>query len=105
MWICGRVQTVSYVSFPLFVYLEQKSHKVSAHAPEIVPALVGVLDDSDRYVRSGALWRLGMYGSNAAPTVPKIVGCLNDADVRVRTEATNAIQLIDPEAARAAGVN
>jgi HEAT repeat protein len=76
-----------------------------AKAAVVVPALIGVLDDSDRYVRSGALWRLGMHGSNAAPAVPKILGCLRDADVRVRTEATNAIRLIDPEAAKAAGVN
>jgi hypothetical protein len=74
-------------------------------APVIVPALAGVLDDPDRYVRRWAVWRLGTYESNAAPAVPKIVGCLSDADVEVRTEATNAIKLIDPEAAKTAGVN
>jgi len=74
-------------------------------APVIVPALVGVLDDPDHYVRRWTVWRLGTFGSNAAPAVPKIVGCLIDVDVEVRTEATNALKLIDLEAANAAGVN
>jgi HEAT repeat protein len=76
-----------------------------ARASVIVPALIGVLDDSDHYVRRNAVWRLGMYGSNAAPAIPKIVGCLSDTNLEVRTEATNAITLIDPEAAKVAGVN
>jgi HEAT repeat protein len=71
----------------------------------IVPALIGVLDDPDLYVRRDALWRLGMFGSNAAPAVSKIVRCLNDIDPQVRTEATNAIKLIDTLAAKAAGVD
>jgi len=76
-----------------------------ARASVIVPALIGVLDDPDAYVRRNAVWRLGMFGSNAAPAVPKIVGCLSDTNVQIRTEATNAIKLIDPDAAKAADVN
>jgi HEAT repeat protein len=76
-----------------------------ARASMIVPALIGVLDDPDLYVRRDALWRLGMFGSNAAPAVSKIVRCLNDIDPQVRTEATNAIKLIDTLAAKAAGVD
>jgi len=74
-----------------------------ARASVIVPALIGVLDDPDFYVRRNAVWRLGMFGSNAAPAVPKIVGCLSDTNVEVREKATNAIKLIDPEAAKGAG--
>jgi hypothetical protein len=76
-----------------------------ARASVIVPALMEVLNDPDHYVRRDAVWRLGMFGSNAAPAVPKIVGCLSDVDFEVRTGATNAVKLIDPEAAKAAGVN
>lgn len=71
----------------------------------IVPAVMGILDDPDHYVRRNAVWRLGNFESNAAPAVPKIVGCLSDVDLEVRAEATNAIKLIDSEAAKAAGVN
>ena len=74
-------------------------------ASVIVPALTEALDDPDFYVRRNAVWRLGMFGSNAAPAVPRIVGCLSDTNVEVRTKATNAIKLIDAEAAKAAGVN
>jgi len=73
-------------------------------AASIVPALIDTLDDTDSYVRQGTLWMLGMYGGRASASVPKLLFLLKDPDFQVRKEATNALKLIDPEAAAKAGL-
>jgi HEAT repeat protein len=82
----------------------------------VVPALTNALSDSDALVRVSActaFWYMGVLETNrgsgsANPglrqAVPALVHSLSDADAGVRRGATNALQVIDPDAVPQAGV-
>jgi HEAT repeat protein len=70
-----------------------------AEAATIVPPLIETLDDTNSYVRQGTIWMLGRYRAQASASVPKLLLFLNDPDFQVRKETTDALKLIDPEAA------
>ena len=76
-----------------------------------VPVLVKALEDPDPDVRRGAAWtldRLGPdagFGSGASLTVSALVDFLNGLnDKLAKGWATNALRVIDPEAAAKAGI-
>ena len=74
-----------------------------------MPILIGVLDkpQNPQYsviIRHDAVWSLRQLGAEAKLAVPLLLRLLSDAQEGIRSEATNALRMIDPEAAAKAGV-
>lgn len=78
--------------------------QIQAKPPVVVPAMVKSLSDTAMPVRCAAARCLGDFGMEARQAVPALVLLLGDPDVFVRVAATNALKLIDPQAAAEAGV-
>jgi HEAT repeat protein len=73
--------------------------------PELcVPALIPLLGDPNVLTRRNALEALAKFGPDAKPAVPNIIESLEDLDYYARVSATNALKLIDPEAAAKTGI-
>jgi hypothetical protein len=62
-----------------------------------VPALAGLLQQTNSAVRSVGVFALFCFGKEARPAVPGLVGCLGDSDPLIRRVATNALRKIAPE--------
>ena len=74
--------------------------------PEVsVPALRSVVGDRSEWIRRSAALGLGLLGPAAKPAWADLVPLLNDPEWGVRTWTTNALRLIDAEAARQLGIN
>jgi HEAT repeat protein len=69
-----------------------------------LPALTSMLGVPPAYVRKTALEALAKFGADAKPAVPSIIESLEDLDYYARVAATNALKIIDPEAAAKAGI-
>ena len=72
--------------------------------PDAVPALVACLDDSEDRVSTGAAKALGRLQSGATSAVPALIQAAQSPNQWRRETAISAIKQIDPEAARAAGL-
>jgi HEAT repeat protein len=70
----------------------------------VVPALIEALKDENTDVRRSAAGTLGTFGEDARSAIPALASCLRDAEPAVRRSAGAALQKIDAEAARKAGV-
>lgn len=72
----------------------------------VVPVLVSNLTATNISMRyhGTTIIALGKFGEHAKPAIPSIVAFLNDENEDNRSAATNALRLIDPEAAAKAGV-
>lgn len=74
--------------------------------PELtVPALASLLTHTNVPLRWNAVAGLGAFGANAKPAWNVLTQCLTDPDLVIRSQTTNALQRIDPEAARQLGIN
>ncbi len=71
---------------------------------QVVPALVVCLNDGEDRVATGAAKALGRLQSGAASAVPALLQTAQSPNQWRRETAINAIKQIDPEAARAAGL-
>jgi hypothetical protein len=65
-----------------------------------VPALAESTHSSEPRLRMAAATSLGMFGASARPAVPELLKMLDDPSLDIRQRATNALQLIAPEALR-----
>ena len=75
-----------------------------ADAAQVVPALIEALNDKEPDIRRGAAFGLGTFGDQGKEAVPALVARLSDKDTGVRKAAGTSLKLIDPDAARKAGV-
>jgi hypothetical protein len=79
--------------------------KFQAQADQVVPILAGLLNSTnDLDTRVNGLQYLARFRALARSAVPTIVLCLNDESPAIRMAATNALRVIDREAAIASGV-
>ncbi|HTU24605.1 MAG TPA: HEAT repeat domain-containing protein [Pirellulales bacterium] len=70
-----------------------------------VPALVGLLDDSNTHVRTEAVIALSRIGPEAQSALPRLIALVeSDPDAEVRKNAVRAIGQIGPAAAAAVPV-
>ncbi|MFM8469140.1 MAG: HEAT repeat domain-containing protein [Limisphaerales bacterium] len=69
-----------------------------------VPVLTDQLQDPDRRMRRDVLLQLKEMTTNAASATPVLVTLLTDPDFKVRETATNALLVINPEAAIKSGI-
>jgi HEAT repeat protein len=63
--------------------------------PEIVPAIVGALEDPDPGVRAQAALALLKFGPAGKEAVPALTEAQNDPDEKVRELAAKALEKID----------
>jgi HEAT repeat protein/beta-lactamase regulating signal transducer with metallopeptidase domain len=71
---------------------------------KIMPVLVAALGDSNKWVRGGAAYVLRLIGPAARDAVPALKATLDDKDEWVRTSAIEALEAIDVDASRPAGI-
>jgi HEAT repeat protein len=71
---------------------------------QVVPALVASLDDEEDRVATGAAKGLGRLQSGAISAVPALLRVAQSSNTWRRESAITAIKQIDPEAAKAAGL-
>lgn len=67
---------------------------VGPAAPEVIPALIGVLRDSDPAVRGQAALALLKFGPEAKSALPALTDAKNDSDKTVRNFAAKALEKI-----------
>ena len=77
---------------------------IHAQAAIAVPALTNSLSVRGKSSRLLALSALGKFGVEAKVAVPVLLPLLNDPDLDMRSATSNALKMIDPEAAIEAGV-
>jgi HEAT repeat protein len=74
-------------------------------ATAIVPAIIECTKVSpDPELRLAAVRQLRGMGQRANGALPMLLGCLDDPDYAVRRAVTNALRIIDPEAASRAQI-
>lgn len=73
---------------------------------QVVPIIMHFLEKNhgNAILCQEAIDALGKFGAKATPAVPMLVGLLDNEHAETRSWATNALKLIDPEAAAKAGV-
>lgn len=59
--------------------------------PEVVQALVSLLDDTEPEVRDSAAWSLGQIGADAAASVPRLIELMRSSTGRLRERAAIAL--------------
>jgi HEAT repeat protein len=69
-----------------------------ADAKRVVPVLVAVMKDPDRWVREAAVLSLGKVGSPAEAAIPALIEALHDEDDYVRYRAAAALAYLGPVA-------
>ena len=102
----------------LITCLQDPSYTVQYHAilgigqirqePErVIPLLIAYLDKPlDPHwatLRNCAICSLRQFGAQAKPAVPMLIRLLEDSHSNIRSDATNALKVIDPDAAAKAG--
>jgi HEAT repeat protein len=70
----------------------------------VIPALIEVLRDSDAQLHALAARAIGEFGGNGKPAVAPLIELLGEGNQDTRKAATNALKVIDPEAAAKAEV-
>ena len=103
----------------LLTCLQDPSYTVQYHAilgmgqirqePErVIPLLITYLDKPlDPHwarLRNCAIGSLRQFGTRAKPAVPILLRLLEDSHANIRSDVTNALKVIDPDAAVKAGV-
>ena len=73
-------------------------------AGTVVPALIASLDDEQDRVATGAAKALGRLQADAGSAIPALLQAAQSPNQWRRETAINAIKQIDPDAARAAGL-
>jgi HEAT repeat protein len=71
---------------------------------QVVPALIACLDDQEDRVATGAAKALGRLQSGATSAIPALLQVAQSSNQWRRESAINAIKQIDPDAAKAAGL-
>ena len=71
---------------------------------EVLGRATEALEHKESRVRHAAATTLGRMGQAARPAVPALLEALQDKDEDVRRQAAAAVQAIDPEAAKKAGI-
>jgi len=72
----------------------------------VIPILIDNLDNPQSrnnaaaLMRSSALWSLCEFREQAKPAIPNLIRLLNDENPNFRMEVTNALRIIDSEAAQ-----
>jgi HEAT repeat protein len=69
----------------------------------VVPALIGILNDTNDPLRLDAMGCLGYFKTNAGSALPYLLDALHDPNRVVREAATNVVRQIDPYNTRGAG--
>ena len=69
--------------------------------PEVIPALITALRDTNQSVRENAAGVLGTMYRGASPAVPALIAALGDTNCVVRSQAAEALGHIGPPAASA----
>jgi HEAT repeat protein len=72
--------------------------EIVTQAPLVVPALLPLLEDEDRFVRRSAAWALGQFGKDAKAAVPGLTRMLADKDHGNPAAAMAALGCIGSEA-------
>jgi HEAT repeat protein len=67
-----------------------------ADAAQVVPALIGALNDKDAEIRRSAALGLGGFGDAARDAIPALEAAGGDRDSRVREAARIALSRLDP---------
>ena len=83
-----------------------------AEAKSAVPALIKAMKATSKAAEQGGeefarihfLEALGDIGPSAKAAVPVVLHSLKDAEPRIRKKAAESLQMIDPEAAKKAGI-
>jgi hypothetical protein len=65
-------------------------------AAQVVPALIGALEDKEGDIRWSAAIGLGSFGEQARDAIPALQAAQRDRDARVREGASVALSRIDP---------
>ncbi|WP_160164662.1 HEAT repeat domain-containing protein [Pedosphaera parvula] len=78
--------------------------ELGTNQDQVIPVLIKGLQSPDLATRWGACNGLGKFGTNAIIAVPALLQSLQDSNISVKNHAREALKLIDPEAARKAGV-
>ena len=76
--------------------------EIGLAAPEVVPALLVGVSDTNSGVRSAAIGALGRLGSAAPNALPAVVAALDDAERHVRRAAAKALASVGPVTAETA---
>ncbi|MDB6122230.1 MAG: repeat protein [Pedosphaera sp.] len=73
---------------------------------QVVPALIDFLQKNSKNVIlcQDAMTSLGIFREKAKPAVPVLIEFLDNEQASIRSDATNALKLIDPEAAAKADI-
>jgi HEAT repeat protein len=82
--------------------------QIQQHPERVIPLLIAYLDKplDPRWetLRNCAIRSLRQFGPQAKPAVPALVQLLRDSHSSIRLDVTNALKVIDPDAAVKAGV-
>ncbi len=78
---------------------------IGPEAKEAVPSLIKALQDEDHMVRFYCVKALGEMNKDAEAAVPALLRALDDKVVGLRDEAARVLKLIDPDAAKKAGID
>ena len=78
--------------------------RIHANPEIVVPALINCLKDNRAGMTLQSAYALGTFGADAKQAIPILIESLESPDADLRECATNALKLIDPQAAAKAGV-
>ena len=76
------------------ISMNDAAHALAAMGTTSLDSLIGLLDDSNEWVRINAAFALGEMDSYAAKAVPSLTRCLDDASHAVVRTATDALSTI-----------
>jgi hypothetical protein len=83
------------------VVRKRSAQALAARKEECLPALLGLLDGSDRHARYGAVEALGCLGPRADAAGPRLRALLKDPDPWLQSLASQAIRYLGPEERKA----
>jgi hypothetical protein len=80
---------------------KRSAQALAARKGECVPALLGMLEGTDRYARYGAVEALACLGPRADAAAPQLRALLKDPDPWLQSLASQAIRFLGPEERKA----